>query len=145
MKQDVTGKVGESISQPVASYPGPSNQVGGIPYMRHPDDALMPESAVNRLKARGQLQGASIGTFMTSTNDEPHATTKVRQMTKSPTLVAPIPMRAKENSRGPQANNREGVHGDASRDLSAVDRGLIELVYKNNAESQRRYLEFSPY
>jgi len=175
MKQQVTGKVGQPVKEqaapvPPGSYPPYSNnqdprgaRSGGGPSSVFP--MLQPELDVpmqndvvsNRVRARGALSGA-LGTYMTEPNESPHdhLTSKAlkrkqasaawasqsgdRERQKEPPTVPPPPPKYK--AIGPAAGN---VGLPKSMGVGEVDYNLIEIVYRNNAESQRCYLDFNPY
>ena len=137
LKQDVTAKIGQTSG--VASYPAP-RQVQGIPWQREEDVPMISEAAANRARAQGQLRGVSIGAFMSAEPDAVHQPL-VSKHSRSPPLdtvkptAPPTRTAAKEMSSGSFATG-------GGQDVMP---SLIELVYRNNAESQRSYLEFSPY
>jgi hypothetical protein len=162
MKQDVTGKVGDwEPERPNAAAWVPGQPPGQHEVYRAPE-SQMSDAELNRAKQRGQLGGGGIGDFLSQGMDNPHAhaISKIRPAEvakpvpasgwqQQPPRGAPSPSTQPRGNPPPtQQLPRQPATtggGASKHSTEGLDVNLIEIVYRNNAEAQRCYLDFNPY
>jgi hypothetical protein len=135
MKQDVAGKIGEPDPAPVTRSSNAYNKYG------QPLGGLNPVSELeqNRRKARGLLAGG-LGDFVNGQQSEnPSSPTGIERV---PSLYRKEGQYAHPTNQFNSPSTTQGIQLPLPAQTSS---NLIELVYRNNAEAQRSYLDFSPY
>lgn len=137
MKQDVAGKIGEPDPAPVGRSSTTYNKYG------QPFAALNPVSELeqNRRKARGLLAGG-LGDFVNGQQSDSPVGPSVAERVPSFRRKEGVPTNPTYSY--PSTSGHD-IQLPQTASVGQTPSNLIELVYRNNAEAQRSYLDFSPY